>query len=119
MVVRLLGQELDREHIRSALAGTDALRELIFVGSIGPRQGDDAATQAKMFPFFKTKSNGRGLGLASVAGIVRSHRGAIRVYSELGHGTNVKVLLPTIPAASRTTQPGTRKICEARRRSCW
>ncbi len=57
--------------------------------------GMSAETQAKMFdPFFTTKFTGRGLGMAAVLGIVRAHRGAIKVYSELGKGTTIKVLFP-------------------------
>jgi len=57
--------------------------------------GMDAQTQAKLFePFFTTKFTGHGLGMSAVLGIVRGHRGAIKVYSEAGKGTTFKVLLP-------------------------
>jgi signal transduction histidine kinase len=60
--------------------------------------GMDAATMARVFdPFFSTKQTGRGLGLAAVQGIVRSHRGALRVTSLPGRGTTFRVWFPLEP----------------------
>jgi PAS domain S-box-containing protein len=65
--------------------------------------GMDQATIDRIFePFFTTKFTGRGLGMAAVLGIVRGHRGALKIDSTPGRGTTVTVLLPPLhaPAAS-------------------
>jgi len=69
--------------------------------------GIDDATMVKIFdPFFTTKFTGRGLGLAAVRGILRAHKGAIRIRSEVGRGSTFTVLFPAsmLPADSAATR---------------
>lgn len=55
-------------------------------------------------PFFTTKFIGRGLGLAAVMGIVRGHRGGIRVESKPGKGTVFEILIPVSDRGSPQTE---------------
>jgi CheY-like chemotaxis protein len=47
-------------------------------------------------PFYTTKFTGRGLGLSAMLGILRSHHGSLKVYSEVGRGTVFKLFLPSV-----------------------
>ena len=63
--------------------------------------GMNSETLARIFdPFFTTKFAGRGLGLAAVLGIVRGHKGVLKLASDPGRGTTFKLLFPGAAGAA-------------------
>ena len=74
---------------------TRADGEMLEVAIIDRGAGIDAAIKGSIFnPFFTTKKDGVGLGLAIVAKIIDEHGGRIVVESEAGQGSVFRVLLP-------------------------
>jgi CheY-like chemotaxis protein len=96
--IAVTGEEcrLTTDHLRQAYSGFDLLPGRyvrLTVTDTGP--GLSPETQARMFdPFYSTKFQGRGLGLAAALGIVRMHGGAITARSAPAAGTTFEVLLP-------------------------
>ncbi len=74
---------------------------VIEVCDSGP--GMEESTIERIFePFYSSKAEGRGLGLSTVLGIVRSHRGTLSVDSAPDHGTTFRVYLPLSTASQLT-----------------
>ncbi|MFH1466970.1 MAG: MEDS domain-containing protein [Pseudomonadota bacterium] len=94
--VAISAMDCDAEYLGTTFTG-DGLEpgRYVYLEITDTGVGMEPETQKRIFdPFFTTKQGGRGLGLAATLGIVRGHRGAVKVYSELGRGTTFKVLLP-------------------------
>ena len=93
---------VDRAYLTTTYLEPDlAEGEYVFLEISDNGCGMTAEVKARIFdPFYTTKFTGRGLGLAAVLGIVRGHKGALKVYSEPGRGTSFKLILPVAPGAA-------------------
>ena len=105
----------DREYISgTGFEAQVTLREQIdegmylFLEVSDTGMGMGKTTLERLFePFFTTKYTGRGLGLSAVLGIVRGHKGMIKIYTEKGRGTSFKVLFPLYGSESENSKTET------------
>ena len=86
----------------------------IYVQDNGP--GIPFEEHDKVFdPFYTTKDNHLGLGLAVASAVFRTHRGKIELSSRLGHGAFFSLMLPTIKKAGRVKLPPAGKALKHKR----
>ncbi len=102
-------QACEREP-RIEIAITTTKRGLLSISLRDNGSGMDRQTRAHIFdPFFSTKTDGTGLGLAVVKAVIESHQGRIAVYSRPGRGCRFRIFLPC-RQAMKTQISNTRSV---------
>lgn len=95
LTIELGNAHLDDDYARTHDEVTPGQYVMLAVSDTGSGMSDDIIH--KVFePFFSTKSEGKGsgLGLSMVYGFVKQSGGHVKIYSEVGHGTTIKLYLP-------------------------
>ncbi|MBP0590487.1 PAS domain S-box protein [Paraburkholderia sp. LEh10] len=102
LTLELANAMLDDSYVRSLSDVPAGQYVMLAVTDSGTGMSTDVLEKA-FDPFFTTKPEGQGtgLGLSMAYGFVKQSGGHIRIYSELGHGTTVRIYLPRTASEAR------------------
>ncbi len=105
LTIETQNMRLDSHYAKAHLGMPAGQYMLIAITDTGTGMTPDVAARA-FDPFFTTKDVGKGtgLGLSQVYGFVKQSGGHVKIYSELGQGTTIKIYLPRSTSSEDVTQ---------------
>ena len=104
LTIETANAELDDQYARTHEEVASGQYVMVSVTDTGSGMTPEVLEHA-FEPFYTTKGvgQGSGLGLSQVFGFIKQSKGHVKIYSELGHGTCVKVYLPRYVGTDRET----------------
>jgi PAS domain S-box-containing protein len=103
-------EDEDEALVKSVLPGRYAVVSITDTGTGMPPE----VMARALDPFFTTKEEGKGtgLGLAMVYGFAKQSGGAVKIYSEPGHGTTVRLIFPATDGVAQAEAPAAPNIAD-------